>query len=474
MQKSPLFCTECGSPVPAGQRFCTNCGATIGAGASDPTALSPNQPQASGANVAIPAQVPSTGPNLPDTNKPLAARPDSTGNDPYLTKSQASTPPPPPPVAATYNPYTASAPGGAQTYQQSNAPGYVPPPESDSYNKTPMPGTYTTVPPYARARKSHGCLITSIVLLLVLAAGIGGVVFWQQHNNHSNNGQTTNNGTPNSVGSTPHTGGSNGGTNGANGGSTEQLNLKVTYAGVNITITSVQFASSFTDDTSSNGQAGLVRVNFHEINPLTKNPGYGEESVLLLVLPDGSTVQSSRQLQFFSPDGNISRDNWADFPVSSQVTLSQLTLRFGTANENPMSIPLQPNADISKYQDKTSNPNVSFQYAGLNWTLKTASLSYSYQSHQATKGNLYVVLTLSAINNSSKEFISLPSSFMRLQTGDNMQAEDGDSTFPYDIASQATGAGTVGFLVPQDASSFTLIMLGPPNNTGQVTQNFQI
>lgn len=454
MQKPSLFCTACGAPVPAGQRFCTNCGATIGAGTSDPTVLASGQPQAGA-------------PTLPNANTPPATQSD---NDPYKTYTQTSTPPPPP-AATAYNPYTASAPGKVQAYSQnaSASPGYVPP-----QPVSVAPGTYAPVPPYAQARKSHGCLITSIVLLLVLAAGIGGVIFWQRSANGPKTGNSPNTHNP----TTTNSGGANGGNQGgANSGGTVPLNLKITYASLNITITSVQFASSFSDDHSSNGKAGVVRINLHETNSTVGNPGYLESDALLLMLPDGTTVQSTNQQQAISPDKGVSRDNWVDFPVDSQVTLNQLSLRVGKASQNQMDIPLKPHADLSKFQDRTGNPNAQFQYAGLNWTLQTATLSYSYSDKQATSGNLYVVLTLSVVNNTSSSYTLFPTDVMRIQTGGNSVQPEYDTTLPFSIAASATASGVVGFLVPKDAVSFTLVMLEKPGQTPpvtQVTQAFQI
>ncbi len=473
-QQPPRFCSECGTPLQAGQRFCTNCGATMGADALAPTAASsqpptplgdptvaaaPTVPQGSSSNVATPTPTQlSSMPTVPDVEQP-------------------SVPPPPPPTASTYNPYAAGAPGGAQTYAQNvSAPGY-PPASTSSPGFAPVSpaGTYTPVPAYAqKPKRGHGCLITSIVLLVVLAAGIAGFVFLTR----SRPGTAQNNRTPTTVGgiaNTPVSG--NGSTPTVSTAGLQPLNLKINYANIAVTLVSVQIAQSFPDDSASPGSAGVVRVNIQENNATAGNPNYLESEVFLLVLPDGSTVRQNNQKQDISPDAGVNRPNWLDFPLSSQVTTGQLTLRIGKSTENQMDVPLKPGADLSKYQDKTSSPNAQFQYAGINWTLKTATLSYSYNDRQATTGNLYVILNLSAVNNTSNGFIAGATEYIRLQAAGNSTEPDGYTTIPIEISAHTTTSGVVAFLMPQGTTSFTLVMLARPNASppvNQVTQNFQI
>lgn len=467
-QNPAQYCPQCGTPGPAGQRFCSNCGATISASSVAPTAaasfIPPAPGQAGGSSSS------SNDPTLFDNGQSPGA-----GQGAYRGSSQ-SIAPPPPPTASTYNPYENSLPGGPQTYEQSariTTPGSLPPPAGGTYTPAPVP-TYAQAP-----RRSRGCLVTSLILLLVLAAGISGYWFVSTHLNQGSRNNSSNTSATNGS-NTGSSGGSNtGSTTGSssNAGGSEQLNLKITYSSIQFTLISAQFASKFSDDTSSPGQAGVVRINFHEDNTTAGNPDYIERDAMLLVLPNGTTVQANNEQQGVSPDGGVSRQNWIDFPVDTQVTLNQLILRLGTQTQNQVNIPLQANADLSKYQDRSSSPNAQFQYNGINWTLQKATLSYSYADKQATTGNLYVILTFSAKNNSPNNYFDTPGDFMRLQAGGNTAEPDGTYTMPTDIASQSSASGVVAFLAPQGTTSFTLIMLAKPTNNppvNQVTQNFQI
>lgn len=466
-QTPPTACPNCGSPIVEDQRFCTNCGSTMEPGATKQTLAAFQPPQAS-----VPAILPDR-PGLTESafaETLPAAQPSSPPASIYAQEG-VITPPPPP-----YAQYSLISPDGSQNYPQSSG-------SSPDYFSPPAVGAYQQVPMYAqKPQRGHGCLIASIILLLILATGIGSSVFVYSRlntNSNSHNGNTANNGS--------HSNSNNGGPSGSTNeitpttgvSSSEQINLKITYASVNITITSAQEASSFSDDNSSPGSAGVVRVNLQENNTTTQNPDYLESDVMLLVLPGSSTIQVSNSEQSISPAAGVNHPNWLDFPINNQVSLNQLTLRIGAANENQMNVPLQPHANLSKYQEKTSSPNAQFKYAGVNWTIKSAMLSYSYADQQATAGNLYAILSFSALNTTSTDFIDNAADYMRLQAGGNTVPPDETTTLPSDIAANATASGVVAFLVPQDATSFTLIMLAQQDtdntqSTTQATQSFSI
>lgn len=456
------FCSQCGAPLQPNQRFCTNCGTNNEIHVSSPTMASqaPITPPGGGAS-------PGAGNAVPPTIPPA---PPGVNNQSYVNRNETIAPPPPPP---TYNPYANSM---AQNYAQTTTPDvYTPPP-----GMTPpaQAGAYQ-VPVYAQKQKSNrGCLIgTSIVLLLVLALGVGGYFLLHSLLNGSSNGNNTGtnstsnsgNGNNASQGHTP--------TTGASSLSAQQVNLQITYAGVHITIVSTQLANAFSDDTSTTaGSAGIVRVNLRENNPTTSNPDYLERDSFLLLLPGGTTIQPSNSQQPISPEPGVNRQNWLDFPLASQVTLNQLTLRIGTQKENQMDVPLQSKANINKYQDRTSTPNTAFKYGPLNMTLKSATLSYSFGSQQATAGNLYLIVTLAAVNNTNDTIDTYPSSEMRLQAGGNTMPPENSSSFPFYTAANASSSGTVIFLVPQGTTSFTLVLLAQATSPAiaQATQAFQV
>lgn len=335
------------------------------------------------------------------------------------------------------------------------------------------PGSYGA-PSYAqKPRQSPGCIIASIILLLVLIGG-GVGIFALVRNIFSNSNNTSNTAYTPGANSTQSSGENQ--TPGSGIISTNPLNLKFTYANVNFTLNNIQQARGFADDNSVSNKLA-VRINLQEANPGKNTARYLASDVFVLLLPGGDVVQSSAQKNYGAPDGGVSRANWFDFPLDNQVNLDQLTLRVGTQQDNQMLIPLKAGSDLSKYQDKLATLNTKFKYSGVDWTLESATLSYSYNNTAAATDSLYVILKFSAANNSANRFANLPTDFMRLQAGSTTQPPDGTYTLPYDIEANATASGVVAFLMPKDNSSFTLIFQGNSNANPpveQVTQNFQI
>ncbi|HEX7735163.1 MAG TPA: DUF4352 domain-containing protein [Ktedonobacteraceae bacterium] len=479
------FCPQCGARIQGNSRFCTNCGATIETHANGPTI------GASGAPNTPPAGSPiAPGPANPGIETaPAAFTPDALARkSSYIQPNEALIPPPPPdtisnkptyneallappPPPPVYNPYAGNATEGPPSYVPNTVPDTYTPPITIPPLQS---GTYQ-VPAYAQKQKGNrGCVITSIVLLLVLALGIGGVVYLVRF--FTNYSSATNNPGPSSTASSGNTPGTTP-TAGTHASSSEHLKLQFTYASVQITVTSVELASTFGDDTSTTpGSAGVVRVNLRENNTSAGNPDYILYESMHLLLPGGNALQAGSEQASISPAQGVSRTNWLDFALDNQVALNQLTLRIGTQKQFQFDIPLQPDANLGKYQDKTSNLNLQFKYGDATITLKTATLSYSYNDYQATTGNRYLILTLAGNNNTSNSTDVYPPSYMRLQVAGNSLQPDASSTFPYSIAPNASASGTAVFLVPQDATSFTLVMLAqqtsPPVN--QVTQVFQV
>jgi hypothetical protein len=315
----------------------------------------------------------------------------------------------------------------------------------------------------------------------VLALGIGGYFLFHALGSKNTGGNPATSGNTATVGTgsgSTATGTGNTPTSVTSSAKIEQLNLQVTYASVGITLTSAQLASSFPDDTSTTpGSAGVVRVTLRENNTTTSNPDYVESEVMLLLLPGGTTTRPGNVQNGVSPSQGVNRLNWIDFPLNAQVALNQLTLRIGAQGDSQMDIPLQPQADLSKYQDKTSNPDAQFKYGQLTMTIKTATLSYSYADKQASAGNRYVLLTLSAANTSTNNIDVYPPGEMRLQAGGNSLPPDNTYTLPYTVNASTSASGVVAFLVPQNTTTFTLVMLAQPDASpaiSQATQSFQI
>jgi hypothetical protein len=156
-----------------------------------------------------------------------------------------------------------------------------------------------------------------------------------------------------------------------------------------------------------------------------------------------------------------------DFSVPTNIAVKQLTLVIGAPNEAQMSIPLVPNANVSKYQPVTTQLNGQMLYFGLNWTLASATSSLSIPGQQAAKGMRYATLLLKVDNTLSQIAITgSPYEYMRLQYG-NTTLVPVFSTIPVAFQVGAVGiTGTVIFQVPQQVSSFTLVLISQRGDNG--------
>src|ERR1700730_14831745 len=245
-------CPQCGVPIAAGQRFCSNCGATADPGFSKPTAAA-----SSGEHY---GQIPE--------------KPTEFSAPPPPPMSFYSQPVQPTPAPNTYYPQQAapqSFPQAQQGYQPNAAPPAYAKPQKDS-SKSVL--------------GQIGCGVLLVILLIVgVCGGLSYVAYrWiasAATTSTSNNPTTTTNTCGNTNG--------NVGTPQAIPTVTAQINQTITYTSADLTILTVQEASSFTDDANANLPV-LVRVNLKEHNPTagTIYLSYGDN--FRLILPDGTSV----------------------------------------------------------------------------------------------------------------------------------------------------------------------------------------
>jgi cytoskeletal protein RodZ len=414
-QTSPRFCQQCGTPLEPGQRFCSNCGAIADSDAAHPTEHTPDQALAA------------------DSTVP---------------------PPPPPPLMyaqpPSYAPYPPPAPPPAQGYQQ---PPVYAEPQTDS-SKSVL--------------GQIGCGVLAVILVVLLICGALGYFGWQFLASRAQTSYTP------GTSSTANTS-----TTGSNQGSqhilaTAPINQTVRYSDVDITILTVQQAQSFADDRST--QSGVVRLNTREQNTSSRNTLYVYSEVARLILPDKSAVAPVNTQQSGGPAPAVTQTNWWDFPLSTSVKISDLTLQLGTDSEAQMDLPLTGKADVSQYQPKTSRPNAHTHYDGLTWTVTDATLSWSADGKQADKGMRYVTVTLKIDNPSSRDFATYWGDYLRLKAGETTSAPTPYATIPTLIPAGSSGkTGSASFPVPAGNTSYTLLFLG--NTTTGVSQasvNIQI
>ena len=167
--------------------------------------------------------------------------------------------------------------------------------------------------------------------------------------------------------------------------------------------------------------------------------------------------------------------NWIDFPAAISLQVNQLILQIGKETEEQLQVPLTSHADLSQYQQKQSNPDLRVQFGSVFWTLKTVTLKLSDSGTQADKGMRFLVLAFSLDNPGTEADNSYPADSIRLQFGGTTIALE-QAVIGNAAAGTTNVPGLVSFLVPQDITTATFILLPghTPGATSQATIPFQI
>jgi len=259
---------------------------------------------------------------------------------------------------------------------------------------------------------------------------------------------------------------------------TTPINATLIYAGVQITLVDVRQSMSFPEDANLKiSTPGEVRLDIKERNTMANMVGtYSYSEAAHIILPTSKSVAPVNADNLFAPETAAPRTNWLDFPVPINTNVSDLLLRLGKNGEAQMDVLLRPNVDVSRYQLKTVKPHAALHYRGLDWTITAATLSWSVGNQQASAGMRYVTLTLKADNPTSQAFNAVQGDYMRLKAGSTTNAPTPLSAFPPSVGSKTTGTtGTVVFLVPQDITSYTFILVADPaSQVNQASADFQI
>ena len=440
-QMSERHCPTCGISITPDQRFCTNCGTVLEA-----------QPQP---------------PSQYGAQPPSQSYPYSQPAPPYAQPQQQQVPS-----------YAQSPQQQVPLYSQQQQP----------QNQSPIAEAfgalgllfllrgfggrkYAGYRPQRQRSSCCGCLVLLVVLFLCL--GVPSLYYASKNslssfskglNFTSGSSYNSNNSSDNSSSSIttqpPIT--------------TEQINQTVPYAGADITIINVQQSKAFRDDLDA-GTTGIVRLNIKESDSATSGTGYAFSDVFRLILPDKTSVVPTSEKLGGSPDAGVTRTNWIDFPVPTNVQISQLTLQLGKETEAQELIALNGKANVAQYQTKTTHPNnVTTQYGGLTWTVTSVTTSLDYKGQQVAKGMQYVTVSLKVDNPSSQDFSAYWGDYFRLKSGGITSAPSTDTTFPTSFAAGSTGGtGDVNFIMSAGSTSYTLMFLSTPSYPTASSVNFQ-
>ena len=429
-QNSSSSCSNCGTSVPENMRFCPNCGTPI--------------KHAPGGRDSIPT-------------------------------------PPPPPAAYPETQKAALSPV-YQPPQQQQQQAYQP--ASQGF-PPPLPGTEPP-PVYAQPQKNGsgkllgkiGCGVGVAILLVILLLGTAGYFGYKYLANRVTN----------AVNSSTGNGSTGGNTNPAAAPvqapiKTSPVNATVTYAGVDLTILDVQQSANRLDDPNivpnANGSMpGVVRLDFKEHNTGTNDiytSFYTNGFRLLLSGTIGVAPVAIQKQNGLAAD--VSQTNWIDFPVPTGTNVSQTKLQLGADTDAQMTFPLTANPDTSQYQSKSFPlTGKQTQFSGLSWEITSATLNWSTDGTQATKGMRYLTLSMKVNNPSTSDFNAYTPDIARIKTGEIISSTIGGSFGGgLGIASGSSGkTGDFIFLVPQNVTSYTFLLLDKSGQNQNGTIDFQL
>lgn len=445
-QMSERHCPACGITITADQRFCTNCGTVLEAQSPPPSQYG--------------AQPSSQSYPYPQPTPPYAQQPHQV--QPYTQQQVPS--------------YAQSPQQQVPLYAQQQQP----------QNQSPIAeafgalgllfllrnfggSRYAGYRPQRQRSSCCGCLVLLVVLFLCIGApslyyasktSFSG--FSKSLNYGSSNSSSNNNSSDSSSITTqpPIT--------------TAKINQTVPYGGADITIVNVQQSKAFMDDLNA-GTTGVVRLNIKENDASTSGTNYAYSDVARLILPDKTSVAPYNEQHFSGPDAGVSRTNWIDFPVPANIQVSQITFQLGKDTETQEMIALTGKANVAQYQTKTTQlTNVKTQYAGLTWTVTSATISLDYKGQQVDKDMQFVTVSLKVDNPSSQDFSAYWGDYFRLKSGGITSAPSTATNFPTSFAAGSSGGtGDVNFIMPAGSSTYTLIFLSTPSYPTQSWVDFR-
>ncbi len=183
------------------------------------------------------------------------------------------------------------------------------------------------------------------------------------------------------------------------------LNVKRTasYADLNLTVVSAQFASSFSDDLIRPGPA-VVRLNMQVTNPTRATIALVYYDIARLLVPTLKPVEPTNvQLASAVPAGATLK-GWIDFPVATGTQLAKLKLQLGSMvlNETLVLVPFTGAFHPEQYVNHLSQQSLVIYYNFKGYTLTyhlvSVDVRYSYNGVQARAGQQFYVLNWSVDN----------------------------------------------------------------------------
>ncbi len=243
---------------------------------------------------------------------------------------------------------------------------------------------------------------------------------------------------------------------------TLQVQRTASYAGLDFTIISAQYATSFAGDDIHSGQA-IVRLNMHVANKSTDQVQVVYYDVARLLAPKVSPIAPTNTNLSIGPKPSASETGWLDFSVPQSLQLDTLKLQLGstTLGESLVTIPFRGPFDPSRYANRSSHQTLTLYYTfqghALTYHLLSVDILFSYQGSQCKAGQQFYVLNFRVDNPNSLDVSpGFGFDYLRLKINGYDQPPFGN-TLPYTFKTGAKGVGgRVAFIGPAGRRTLTI------------------
>ena len=239
----------------------------------------------------------------------------------------------------------------------------------------------------------------------------------------------------------------------------------ISYADLNFTVLSAQYATSFSND-NIHPAPGTVRLNMRVTNPNKSSVAVIYYDVARLLIPNLQPVAPTNISLSTEPKPGASETGWIDFPVAKNTQLNTLKLQLGSAalGEMLMTIPFSGAFNPGQYAEKVSPQSLAIPYnfegSILTYHLLSVVVRYSYAGSQTRVGQQFYVLNFSVDNgNGANISPGFGYDYIRLYiNGANRPPID--NTLPYTFKAGAQGVnGRVVYEGPAGLKSLQIAFL---------------
>jgi hypothetical protein len=239
----------------------------------------------------------------------------------------------------------------------------------------------------------------------------------------------------------------------------------VTYADLNFTVLSAQYALSFPDDTIQTGPA-VVRLNMHVTNKMTAQIAVVYYDIARLIAPELNPIAPTNVHLSAGPKPGSSETGWIDFPVNKGIQLATLKLQMGSVplGETLVTIPFSGTFDPHHFDRRISPQSmvIYYDFKGntLVYHLANVDIRYSYAGTECKAGNQFYVLNFT-VDNDNGVAVSpgFGYDYIRLVVN-GYNRPPIDNTLPYSFNAGVHGVGgRVAYVAPAGLQTLTITFL---------------